>query len=361
MAGFFILKLMRKLVLGACGALLIACGSTSPVKPVEEGAAQNASNGYTVPANNGTEEVLFKTTEKLPKAKDFKQYVSPEALQRDVEFLASDALKGRETGTSEIEEAATYIIKTFQDAGVQPYFTSYRDKFDAKGKSGFNVVGVLEGTDPELKKEYVIIGAHYDHIGTAQAENGDVIANGANDNASGTATVMALARYFAKAKTNKRSILFALFSAEEMGLLGSAHLADRLKSTSITPYVMFNIEMVGLPMSDKDYTLYLTGYENSNLAQQFNAYAGAKVLGFLPQAKQYNLFKRSDNYAFYQVFKIPAQTVSTFDFSNFDHYHKVGDEASLMDYKHMANVANQLIPGLEGILTTPSQEIIWNE
>ena len=361
MAGFFILKLMRKLVLSACGALLIACGSTSPVKPVDDGAAQNASNGYKVPTNNGTEEVLFKPTEKLLTSKDFKQYVNADALRKDVEFLASDALKGRETGTTEIDEAATYIIKAFQDAGIQPYFTSYRDKFDAKGKAGYNVVGVLEGTDPELKDEYVIIGAHYDHIGTAEAENGDVIANGANDNASGTATVMALAHYFAKAKTNKRSILFTLFSAEEMGLLGSAHLAERLKSTSITPYVMFNIEMVGLPMKDKDYTLYLTGYENSNLAKKFNSYAGANVLGFLPQAKQYNLFKRSDNYAFYQAFKIPAQTVSTFDFTNFDHYHKVGDEASLMDYQHMANVANQLIPGLEGILTTPTEEISWNE
>ncbi len=352
---------MIKVLLGSISALLIACGSTADVRPVDEGAARTASDGYTVPANNGTEKVLFKESEKLAVSKDFKQYVLKQSVQRDIEFLASDSLKGRPTGSPEIDEAATYIIKDFQAAGIKPYFSSYRDKFDAKGKTGYNVVGMLEGTDPELKDEFVIIGAHYDHIGTAEAVDGDVIANGANDNASGTASVMALARYFAKAKTNKRSILFALFSAEEMGLLGSAHLAERLKSTNITPYVMFNIEMVGLPMVAKDYTLYLTGYENSNLAERFNNYTGAKVLGFLPQAKQFNLFKRSDNYAFYEAFKIPAQTVSTFDFTNFDHYHKVGDEASAMNFEHVANVVNQLIPGLEGILTTPDQEISWNE
>ena len=84
-------------------------------------------------------------------------------------------------------------------------------------------------------------------------------------------------------------------------------------------------------------------------------------MGFLPQAKQYNLFKRSDNYAFYEQFKIPAQTVSTFDFTNFDHYHKVGDEATAMNFEHVANIVNQLIPGVEGMANSASQEIIWNE
>jgi len=257
--------------------------------------------------------------------------------------------------------SAEPIIKEFQQAGVKPYFTSYRDKFDAKGLDGYNVVGMLEGTDAELKNEFIVIGAHYDHIGTADTVGADTIANGANDNASGTSAVIELAKYFAQSKTNKRSIIFALFSAEEMGLLGSAHLAERLKKTNINPYVMFNIEMIGVPMTDKEYSLYLTGYEQSNMAQKFNAYAGAKVMGFLPQAKQYNLFKRSDNYAFYEQFKIPAQTVSTFDFTNFDHYHKVGDEAAAMNFEHVANIVNQLIPGVEGMANSASQEIIWNE
>ena len=351
---------MRNFLISGLSVIVLACGSTGAVRPVDTTAAAEAAKGYATDSN-GSHEINFTEKSENPASKKFKQYVKSDALKKHIEFLASDALKGRKTGTPEQQEAATYIINQFQEAGIKPYFTSYRDKFDAKGVSGYNVVGMLEGTDPELKKEFVVIGAHYDHIGTAKAVDGDVIANGANDNAAGTAAVIELAKYFAKNKTNKRSIIFALFDAEEMGLLGSAHLAERLKSSNLNPYVMFNIEMIGVPMVGKDYTVYLTGYENSNMAEKFNSYAGANVMGFLPQAKQYNLFKRSDNYAFYEAFKIPAQTVSTFDFTNFDYYHQVGDEADLIDYSHSADVVNQLIVGLEGILTTPTQEIIWNE
>ena len=347
---------MRKylVVLSAC--TMMACGSHSDVREVDAAAAADTSKGYnqntTISANTNTSSNSLTTAKEL---------VSPDAIKMHVEYLASDLLKGRNTGSAGIDEAATYIIKQFQDAGVKPYFSSYRDKFDAKGVSGFNVVGMVEGTDPDLKNEYVVIGAHYDHIGSAKVVNGDSIANGANDNASGTSAVIELAKYFAETKTNKRSIIFALFAAEEMGLLGSAHLAKRLKTTSINPYVMFNIEMIGVPMTDKDYTVYLTGFENSNMAEKFNSYSGFKVMGFLPQAKQYNLFKRSDNYAFYEEFKIPAQTVSTFDFTNFDFYHHVDDEATVMDFNHIANIVNQLIPGVEGMTNSNSHEIIWNE
>jgi len=350
---------MKRIFLSLVYCTVLACGSTADVRQVDAGAAAEASEGYTV--SNEPAETIKSTVAPDPASVAFQKHVDASAIKRHIEFLASDALAGRKTGTDGIEEAATYIIKEFQQAGVKPYFTSYRDKFDAKGVDGYNVVGMLEGTEFSLKKEFIVIGAHYDHIGTANADGEDTIANGANDNASGTSAVIELAKYFAKAKTNKRSIIFALFSAEELGLLGSAHLAERLKTTSINPYVMFNIEMIGVPMTDKDYTVYLTGYENSNMAQKFNGYAGAKVMGFLPQAKQFNLFKRSDNYAFYAQFKIPAQTVSTFDFTNFDHYHKVGDEAAAMNFDHVAEVVNQLIPGVEGMTNSVTHEILWNE
>ncbi|MEH6657363.1 M28 family metallopeptidase [Leeuwenhoekiella marinoflava] len=350
---------MRTIIYGLLGFAIVACGTQADVRQVNAKSAADASQAYEV--SKDASEIIKTSVAPNPATVSFKKEVSASAIKQHIEFLASDALNGRKTGTAGIDEAATYIIKQFQDAGVQSYFTSYRDKFNAKGVDGYNIVAMLPGTDSKLKKEFVVIGAHYDHIGTAEAVNGDTIANGANDNASGTSAVIELAKYFAKAKTNKRSIIFALFSAEELGLLGSGHLAERLKTTDINPYVMFNIEMIGVPMNDKDYTVYLTGYENSSMAQKFNAYAGAKVMGFLPQAKQYSLFKRSDNYAFYEEFKIPAQTVSTFDFTNFDHYHQVGDEASIMDFEHIANVVNQLIPGVEGMTNSSEHEIIWNE
>lgn len=274
-----------------------------------------------------------------------------------MEFLASDALQGRDSGSEGINKAATFIAQYFADNAIPPYFETYRDTLSNFDKTSYNVVGVLEGADPELKNEYVVIGAHYDHIGVMASVAGDTIANGANDNASGTTVVMELAKYFGAKKTNKRSIVFALFSAEEKGLLGSKHLAQKLKAQDLNLYVMLNFEMVGVPMVDKDHLMYLTGYELSNLAEVSNAYAKEIVVGFLPKAKELNLFKRSDNYPFHTVFNIPSQTYCTFDFTNFDHYHKVGDENEKMDYEHMALVVNKMIPVVEGIANAANKEI----
>lgn len=283
--------------------------------------------------------------------------------------MASDELLGREAGSDGIEKAAVYLEKQMKANGVQPYFKTYRDTFEfqdtraakegeiPKTVKAFNVVGVVEGNDPKLKNEFILLGAHYDHIGFGKVVNGDSIANGANDNAAGTSAVLALANYFAKNKSNKRSIVFALFSSEEKGLLGSKHLAEKLKEEKFNLYAMVNFEMIGVPMKDRDYEAYLTGFEASNMADKINEYAGSKLLGFLPQAKEYQLFMRSDNYPFYEQFKLPAQTISTFDFTNYDYYHHVDDEAVLMDYEHMANLVTKMIPVIEKMSNTPTQDI----
>lgn len=274
-----------------------------------------------------------------------------------ISYLASDELQGRETGSQGIELAADYIETIFKSNGVGPYFKSYRDTLTNFEKPAYNLVGYIEGTDQQLKNEFIIIGAHYDHIGNVDPVADDNIANGANDNASGTTTVLEIARYFGKYKNNKRSIIFALFSAEEKGLLGSKHLAKRLKDHNLNLYAMLNFEMVGVPLVGKDYFMYVTGYEESNLADVFNTYAEEKLVGFLPTAKEFNLFKRSDNYPFHLEFGVPSQTFCTFDFTNFDHYHKVGDEVALMDFEHMALLVNKTIPVLEDIINAPMREI----
>lgn len=305
--------------------------------------------------------ILFNFCNAQPsKSETFK--VSSREVQEDIDYLASDELAGRKTGTEGIENAARYIEEHFDKAGLKPYFETYRDNFKVGGNEAFNLVGFLEGTDEALKDEFIIIGAHYDHIGTAKSVDGDEIANGANDNAAGTVGVMHLAEKLAEAGDNKRSILFVLFSAEEMGLKGSDHLAKKLKEEGLDLYAMINLEMIGVPMKAKDYMAYITGYENSNLAQKFNEYSGGKkVLGFLPQAKQMNLFKRSDNYPFYKEFEVPSQTICTFDFSNYPYYHHVDDEAELMDSEHMATLIEDLIPGLQKMANTKDKEIKMSE
>lgn len=277
-----------------------------------------------------------------------------------VTYLASDELEGRDTGSEGIEKAATYIENYFKENNVQPYFDTYRDSFTVKGANAFNVIGYLEGTDPALKDEFVIIGAHYDHIGFGEPVGDDKIANGANDNAAGVGTVLAMAKYFAKTKSNKRSILFTLFSAEEKGLLGSKHLAKSLKAKNIDLYLMLNFEMVGVPLVDKDYTAYATGFNKTNLAEKMNEYAGKKIVGFLPKAGEYRLFMRSDNYPFFKEFNVPCQSFSTFDFTNFDHYHKVGDSSDKMDFNHMATFVNTFIPAVKKTVNAATKEIKMN-
>ncbi|WP_422105809.1 M28 family metallopeptidase [Winogradskyella sp.] len=283
------------------------------------------------------------------------------SIQESMEYLASDELEGRATGTAGIEKAAVFIEAYFKDNKIKPYFESYRDSFNMGDIVGYNIVGVIEGNDPKLKNEYVILGGHYDHIGKGKEVDGDSIANGANDDASGTVAAMEFGKYFAKKKTNKRSVLITLYAAEEMGLKGSAHLAERLKNEGLDAYTMINFEMIGVPRAADKSMAYMSGYNRSNFASTLNRYAGEKVLGLFPKAQQFKLFYRSDNFPFYKAFNMPAHAISTFDFTNFDYYHHVDDEADQMDYKHMANFISKMIPALEGMINAPTKEVILTD
>lgn len=287
--------------------------------------------------------------------------MSANEIKSMVGFLAADNVEGRDTGSHGIEQAALYIEKKLLSYDVTPYFSTYRDSFKINDLEAYNIVGYLEGIDSILKKEVVLIGAHYDHIGfRARPVTNDTIANGANDNASGTATVLAMAKYFGAMKNNKRSIIFALFTAEELGLRGSRHLAERLSAEKLNLYTMINFEMMGVPFLDRDYQVFATGHDLSNMAEVLNKYAGNKLVGKSEEAAKFNLFKRSDNYAFYEQFNIAAQTISSCDLTNFDFYHHVDDESDKLDYEHMASVVNKFLPTLERVINSEVQEIKMN-
>ena len=287
--------------------------------------------------------------------------MSASEIKSMVGFLAADNVEGRDTGSHGIEQAALYIEKKLLSYDVTPYFSTYRDSFKINDLEAYNIVGYLEGIDSILKKEVVLIGAHYDHIGfRARPVTNDTIANGANDNASGTATVLAMAKYFGATKNNKRSIIFALFTAEELGLRGSRHLAERLSTEKLNLYTMINFEMMGVPFLDRDYQVFATGHDLSNMAEVLNKYADNKLVGKSEEAAKFNLFKRSDNYAFYEQFNIAAQTISSCDLTNFDFYHHVDDESDKLDYEHMASVVNKFLPTLERVINSEVQEIKMN-
>ncbi|WP_072879095.1 M20/M25/M40 family metallo-hydrolase [Salegentibacter echinorum] len=332
---------MRKTITKLCWlfalALLISCGNSKKTKTTSKAEAA------------------------VTKTENLNLEINKNEVADLLQYLSSNELEGRATGSEGIEKAAQKIEGIFKENNLKPYFETYRHNFETEGVEGFNIVGVLPGNDPQLKEEFIILGAHYDHIGIQDPIDGDSIANGANDNAAGTVAVVEMAKKFAAIDDNKRSIMFVLFSAEELGLVGAKKLAKRLKADDLDLYTLFNFEMIGVPMANKDYIGYLTGYENSNFAEKFNEYSEEKVLGFLPQAKEYQLFKRSDNYPFYEAFKVPAQSISTFDFTNYNYYHHVADEAEKLDIPHMVKVIKSVIPGIYKMANTPEKEIRMNE
>lgn len=290
-------------------------------------------------------------------AADARSFSDSTAVSGMLGFLASDALAGRATGSEGLEQAAAFLESRLAEYGVKPYYTTYRDTLSNLAETAFNIVGYIPGQDPNLRDQTLLLGAHYDHIGQLPGTDGDRIANGANDNASGTVTLLEMARYFG-ANPPARSLLIVFFSAEERGLLGSKHLAARLRDEGFPLYAMLNFEMTGVPMRDKDYLVYITGFDKSNLAEVSNRYGGEGLVGFLPQAAEFNLFQRSDNYPFYEVFRVPAHTYSSFDFTNYPYYHQPQDEASQLDAGHMARLVNRLIVAVRGVANAPDKELI---
>lgn len=289
------------------------------------------------------------------------RFIDAQETTNIITYLASDALEGREAGTPGIEKAAVFIENYFSVLGLKPFFSTYRDTLSNFDTPTYNIVGLLEGTDPELKNQYIIIGAHYDHIGQGRVNNGDIIANGANDNAAGTTTVLTLAKHFAKSKSNKRSLIFALFSAEEKGLLGAKHLAEKLKTTDKDYYLMLNFEMLGVPMRETPGKAYVTGFDLTNLAQKVNEFAGEQLIVKLEKAVEFNLFRSSDNLPFYEALKIPAQTFSTFDFTNSPYYHHVDDEVENLSPESMFVLIEKLVPPIEKLINTPTKEVKFHE
>lgn len=207
----------------------------------------------------------------------------------------------------------------------------------------YNVVGVLRGEGP-LAKETVVLSAHYDHLHaqddgeTTSPEAGgpkDVIYNGADDDASGCATVLELAGAFGAAPRPARTLVFLLATGEEIGLVGTNYYLDHPVRPLADTVANLNFEMLGRP--DEKIggpgKLWLTGFELTNLGA---ACAGAKLDVALDPRPEQHFFERSDNIAFVQR-GIVGQTFSTYNLHT--DYHRVSDEADTLDYAHMETCA----------------------
>ena len=264
---------------------------------------------------------------------EVREAISLEETKTILFTLASDDMKGRDSKSGGYAKAAGFVEDYFQKHNIQPFYPAYRDSLMTDSLWSYNVVGSIGKYDPN--KKTVLIGAHLDHIGIKEQE-GDSIYNGANDNATGSTAVLQIARFLSQ-KEWKQNVVVALFADEEKGLKGAYHLAKRMKKEQVDLAYMVNFEMLGITLTTGANQVYMTGYNLSDMADKMNAFS-PNFVQFLPQAKEYNLFRRSDNYAFYEAFGVPAQTLSTFDFKNYGHYHKAGDEAEKMEVDNMNTV-----------------------
>lgn len=265
-------------------------------------------------------------------------------IRSDIEFLASDALEGRGTGTAGNDSAAAFVARRYAALRLREGAPGYRQPFVARSALAAhgrgpaelptqNVVAILPGADPRLAGQVIVIGAHIDHLGRSPAgaldsDAGDAIRNGADDNASGTAGVLELARLFA-ARPARRTIVFANFSGEELGLLGSQHFVEHLPVPRDSVVAMLNFDMIGRLRGDS-VIVYGTDTAREMTAVLDSAGAGLP----LTLRRVGDGFGPSDHSSFY------ARDIPVLHFFTnvHDDYHRATDDAAKVNAAGAARV-----------------------
>lgn len=218
-----------------------------------------------------------------------------------------------------------------------------------------NVVAVLPGKSKA--DELVVFSGHYDHLGvTSRPVNGDSIYNGANDDAAGTTAVIMLAKYFKHLGNNERTLVFATFTAEEVGGFGSQYFSKQLDPSKVA--AMFNIEMIGTDSKWGKNSAYITGYEKTDMGSLLQKNLEGTGFTFYPDPyPTQQLFYRSDNATLARL-GVPAHTISTSKMDNEPNYHKVSDEVSTLDLDNMTMIIKAVALSSKGIVAgkeTPSR------
>ena len=223
-----------------------------------------------------------------------------------------------------------------------------------------NVAGILPGSDPALADTYVLVTAHYDHLGMRTPGDADVVYNGANDDASGVASVIELAAALSAAgPAPRRSVLFMAYFGEEKGLLGSAYYSRHPLVPLSKTVANLNLEQLG--RTDGDHpagTATLTGFDYTDIKsalEMAGVATGVKI--YNPEKNGESYFARSDNQSLADR-GIPAHTIVT-DFE-FPDYHKVGDEWDKIDYTHLEKV-NRTIALTILMIADSAEPPHWNE
>lgn len=264
------------------------------------------------------------------------------SLKKHVYTLASDSLQGRAAGSIHARKAADYIFKewTENDIDIHPD-TTFMYSFGDNDKYQ-NIVKIITGNDENLKNEFIVVGAHYDHLGVKKGK----IYNGADDNASGTATLIELGKALKKNQSNlKRSVMLVAFDAEEIGLIGSKHFINNTSATDMDIKLMFSIDMVGWYKANGAVNYAGTGTIKNGEELLKNPNLIPAGLNVNAKSFEKSMFTATDTQPF-AIKGIPTLAVTTGTKSP---YHKPEDDAHLIDFEGMTLITEHLINLIEHI------------
>lgn len=283
------------------------------------------------------------------------QRAAPSRLQTDISYLASDEMEGRRIGSTGAGKAADWLAGRFEELGLRkaPGLSSWFQDFTVSpdapavrgtsfaGVTGRNVVGILPGRDPTLAGQYIVIGAHYDHLGlggpgSLDPDSVGVPHNGADDNASGVVALLDAARRLAL-RPPARSVLFLAFSGEEEGLLGSSAWVKAPAVPNDSVVAMLNFDMVGRLRDDR---LIVYGVET---ATEWRA-----LLDSLNATARFQLSAQGDGYgpSDHTSFTIAKRPVLHFFTGTHEDYHRTTDDwprINLEGIERVAEFASNLV------------------
>ncbi|MBI2931783.1 MAG: M20/M25/M40 family metallo-hydrolase [Planctomycetes bacterium] len=278
--------------------------------------------------------------------------VTEDLLREHATYLAGDELEGRAAGYSGNDKATEYIAKIMKQAGLKPVgdkdengAPTYWQQFRTAGRKTRNCLGLLEGTDPDLKREILVVGGHHDHLGKDDQsvwgrldfpKGEDKIWNGADDNASGTSCVLGLIKAFGEGGVRtRRSILFMTFSAEESGLIGSRYYANHPIAPIEQHVFMLNLDMVGRNPR-KPVEIHGVGSAEDGLIRKAVEKAVERAGLKATINDRVQIFGGDSDHSSFRDKGVPF----TFFFSGFHaDYHKVTDHPDKLAYDNMVKIA----------------------
>ena len=305
----------------------------------------DAQSGYLV-HEIGADENLFEAASRHMETRQNKLVVVHEKHARDFSRLSSFG--------SSLARSNKNVVFLLSDK--KPSVFAIEAKHEINEQKLANVVGVLPGKS--RRNEWVVFSAHYDHLGIGTPVQGDSIFNGANDNAAGVTALLMLARYFRDVRENERTLVFAAFTAEEIGLFGSQYFASQLDPDKVVANI--NIEMIGTTSKWGKNSAFITGYQHSDLGAMLQKNLEGTAFRFYPDPYPHmDLFEQSDNFSLARL-GVPAHTISTAKIDEDPHYHKVSDEVKTLDLENMVMVIRSIALSAKGLIAgkeTPTRII----